>query len=75
MMVDSTSMRPNESVNMRAMTAGMTSMAATRVTPMTVRVTRMDRDSTTISSASVRPTFTPDTSATSGSKVVNSRAR
>ena len=54
---------------MRATTAGMTSVAATRVTPMICSVARIDSDSTSMSSASVRATLTPETAATSGSKV------
>lgn len=73
--VEMASIRPKESVSMRATTAGMTSMAATRVTPMTVSVTRIDSDSMTMSSASMRATFTPEAAATSGSKVVKSSAR
>ena len=73
--VDSASIRPNESVHIRATTAGITSIAATRVTPMMVSVARIESDRISISSASVRATRTPDTSATSGSNVVNSIAR
>jgi hypothetical protein len=53
----------------------MTSVAATSVTPSTCMVARMAADSTTMSSASSRAVRTPETSATSGSNVVNSRAR
>ena len=74
-MVDSHSIRAKRLVSIRATTAGMTRVAATRVTPMTVKVARMDSDSTSMSRASVRATRTPLTSATSGSKVANSSAR
>ena len=74
-MEDSQSIRLKESVSMRATTAGMTRVAATRVTPMIVRVARIDNDSTDIRTASMRLTSTPDTSATSGSKVAKSRRR
>ena len=75
MIDDSHSIRLKESVSMRATTAGMTSVAATRVTPMMVRVARIDSDSTDMSTASMRLTSTPETSATSGSKVANSSRR
>ena len=65
------SMRPKESVVIRATTAGITNMAATSVTPMTVRVARIASERTIMSAASRRPTRTPETSATSGSKVMN----
>ena len=60
---------------MRATTAGITSMAATRVTPMTVSVARIDSESSSIKIASVRATLTPDAVATSGSNVVKSSER
>ncbi len=60
---------------MRATVAGITSVAATRVTPSTCIVTRMDAASTNMSSASRRAPGTPETSATSGSKVKKSRER
>ena len=75
MPVASHSMRPKESVTIRATVAGMTSVAATSVTPRTCIVARMAAASTSMSKASMRAVLTPDTSATSGSKVVNSRAR
>ena len=50
-------------------------MAAISVTPMTCIVTRIEAASTTIRSASMRAVRTPDASATSGSKVVNSSGR
>ncbi len=62
-------------VSIRATTAGITSVAATSVTPMTVSVARIDSESTSISNASARATFTPLTSATSGSNVANSSVR
>jgi hypothetical protein len=55
------SMRLNESLDMRATTAGMTSVAATRVTPMICRVARIDSDSTTMSSARSCAGGRPDT--------------
>ena len=73
--VDSQSIRLKESLSMRATTAGMTSVAATSVTPMMLSVARIDTDSTSMSSASMRATRTPDTSATSGSNVENRNAR
>ncbi len=42
---------------------------------MTVSVTRIDSDSTTMSRPSTRATLTPDALATSGSKVVKSNCR
>ena len=45
------------------------------VTPSTCIVTRIEVASTTISMASTRAVFTPDASATSGSKVVKSSRR
>ena len=68
-------MRLNELVSMRATVGGITSVAAISVTPRTCIVARIDAASTSISSASTRAVLTPDTSATSGSKVVNSSAR
>ena len=70
-----TSIRENELVSSRAITEGTTRIAATRVTPMTVSDARIDSDRTAISSASSRLVFTPDTAATSGSKVRNSSWR
>ena len=60
---------------MRETTAGMTTLAATSVTPSTCIVVRIVAASTTISSASMRATFSPDALATSGSKVVKSSGR
>ena len=68
-------MRAKEFELIRATTAGMTSVAATSVTPMICSVARMDRDSTSMSRASMRLTRTPETSATSGSKLENRNAR
>ena len=56
-------------------TAGMTTLAATSVTPSTCIVARIVAASTSISSASTRATFTPEASATSGSNVVNRSER
>ncbi|CAB4323658.1 unannotated protein [freshwater metagenome] len=64
-----TSMRAKEFVTMRAMTAGVTSSALMSRTPTIFIVKRMVTASMSMSSASMRPTFTPVTSATSGSKV------
>ena len=75
MPVASHSIRANESVSMRATVGGMTSVAATSVTPSTCIVARIVAASTTISSASTRAVRTPDASATSGSKVVKSSWR
>ena len=68
-------MRENESVSIRATTAGITSIAATSVTPITVNVAKIDKDRMIINWASTRPTRTPETLATSGSNVVNNSAR
>ena len=75
MPVASTSMCANELVSMRATVAGMTSVAAISVTPSTCIVARIDVASTSISTASTHAVRTPDASATSGSKVVNSSCR
>ena len=52
--MESQSIRLNESDSIRATTAGMTRVAATSVTPMIFSVARIDTDSTSISSASMR---------------------
>jgi len=75
MAVESTSIRRNELVSIRATTGGTTRAAAISVTPRTFMLARMAKLSSSISSASIRDVFTPDTSATSGSKVVNSSGR
>ena len=75
MIVDSTSIRWKDCVSRRAVTAGMTSIAATSVTPMTVRVARIARLRMLTKIASVRATLTPEACATSGSNVANSSAR
>ena len=69
------SIRANESVSMRAITGGMTSAAATSVTPRTFIVATIAAASTSENSASIRAVLTPDASATSGSNVVNSNCR
>ena len=68
-------MRLKELVSMRATVAGITRVAAMSVTPRTCMVARIDAASTSISSASTRAVLTPEASATSGSKVVNSSWR
>ena len=55
-------------------TAG-TSAAAINVTPRTFMLVRMANVSNSINSASMREILTPETSATSGSNVVNSSGR
>ena len=75
MAVEIQSMRAKESVSMRATTAGITTAAAMRVTPSTFMLARIAKLSRPMSKASVRATLTPDTSATSGSKVVKSSWR
>ena len=62
-------------VNSRATTAGTTRAAAMRVTPSTFIVTRIEAASSSMRTASVTDTRTPDTSATSGSNVTNSSRR
>ena len=68
-------MRAKLLVSMRATVGGITSAAATSVTPSTCMVVRIAAASTSISRASMRAVLTPEASATSGSKVVNSSAR
>ncbi len=55
--VEIQSIRLKESDSIRATTAGMTSVAATSVTPMIFSVARIDTDSTSMSSASMRRTL------------------
>jgi len=62
-------MREKRLVSMRAVAAGMTSNAEMSRVPMTRMVTKMVSDNITISAASINETFTPLTSATSGSNV------
>ena len=75
MPVDSQSIRLNEVVSNRATLGGITTLAATSVTPSTCIVARIDAARMTISTASTTAVRTPDAAATSGSKVVNSRVR
>ena len=67
--------RENEHVSMRATTAGITRLAAMRVTPSTRMVAITVAASTSDRRASSRAVRTLDTSATSGSNGVNRRAR
>ena len=53
-------------------TAGMGGGTGSGAAPV---VAKIAKDKTTIKAASMRPTLTPDTAATSGSKVLNSSAR
>ena len=73
MTVDSHSMRGERLVSMRATTAGTTSAAAMSVTPRTFMVARIDERQHEHQQGVDAPVCTPDASATSGSKVVNSR--
>ena len=69
-------MRLNELVSMRATVAGMTSVAATSVTPSTCIVARIVTASTSISSGvDAGGVRRRSASATSGSNVVNSSGR
>jgi hypothetical protein len=70
--VDNHSMRPNESVDRRATTAGVTIAAAIRVTPR-MRIEAMIAAAITRENAtSTTPVRTPNEPATSGSKVTKS---
>ena len=60
---------------MRATTGGITRAAAMSVTPSTFMLARMAKLSSSMSRASMRAVLTPETSATSGSNVVNSSGR
>ena len=65
----------NELVIIRAVAAGVTSIALISSTPITFMVNRIVIASISMSSASIRATLTPETLATSGSNVANSRWR
>ena len=67
--------RAKEFVSIRAIDAGITNNAEINSVPMTRIVTRMVSDSMAMSKASIQPTRTPDTWATSGSNVANKSGR
>ncbi len=69
------SIRWKLSVSSRPITGGMTSMAAISVTPSTLMHTVISAVSSSASRMSIRAVDTPETSATSGSNVVNSSWR